>query len=59
VVTIDMTLCEITFRDCTKDPATFRTPAEASAVIRLHAAHGPGCLPYLAAHAYKSARLED
>lgn len=51
---LDMALCEVTHRDCATSPTGFATANEAYAVLRLHAAHGPGCRRYLAAHAYVS-----
>ena len=57
--TLDVSLCEVTHRDCSTDPIGFGTHSEASAVLRLHAAHGPDCRRYLAAHAYISAETAD
>ncbi|WP_162958783.1 hypothetical protein [Nocardia yunnanensis] len=56
---LDMSLCEVTHRDCTSDPIGFGHADEAYAVLRLHAAHGPQCRRFLAAHAYVSAETQD
>ncbi len=48
-----------THRDCETDPSGFATTDEAYAVLRQHDAHGFGCMPFLAAHAYVSADLND
>ena len=59
MLSIEMALCEVTYRNCAGDPVGFRGLAEADAVMRLHAAHGPHCTLYLAALAYLSAGIED
>ncbi len=56
---LDMSLCEVTHRDCATDPSGFATSNEAYAVLRLHAAHGPQCRRFLAAHAYVAAGIDD
>ncbi|SUH72025.1 Uncharacterised protein [Nocardia africana] len=56
--TIDMER-DVTHGDCDADLNGFSSLASASAVMRSHASHGPFCMPYLAAHAYVSAGVED
>ncbi len=55
----DVSLCEVSHRDCATDPIGFAASDEAYAVLALHAAHGPQCRRFLAAHAYISAGTED
>lgn len=56
---IDISLCEVTHRDCNTEPTGFTGHDEAYAVMQLHAAHGAECYRFLAAQAYVSVELED
>lgn len=56
---LDISLCEVTHRDCSTEPVGFTGHNEAYAVMQLHAGHGPACYRYLAAQARVSVELED
>ncbi|MGW6728792.1 hypothetical protein ACWF9G_23070 [Nocardia sp. NPDC055029] len=45
--------------DCATEPPSFTSKRDVAAVQRLHASHGPDCLPYWAAFAYDSAEVDD